>query len=304
MPPHHPLSLSSRHHFRFSLSRTPCCIAYDQMGHFLQFGHFYINLRRGWERNCSVQAVMKWKEKMVWRPQRDVDSESESKKREMVSRHHQLISVCSRTWKAARLSSEVVSLSHASRLSPQSMAQRVGHRCIQMIYRTELLFLDVWILGQTFLRHIVSYIQPDSSNKFWTCPGFWGYCYFFVRPGAKVVKPFWHFCNGSGNRNKHAGRWNLPSVRNLPPPPPLGETWLWIQLLRILHSVISNKGFALPSRVNSSCSCINNYMVGVHQPPWQTYCSKCHHGRWKFPAIASFQHFSILWLLRQVKAIN
>ena len=56
-----------------------------------------------------------------------MDSESESKKREMVSRHHQLISVCSRTWKAARLSSEVVSLSHVSRLSPQSMAQRVGH---------------------------------------------------------------------------------------------------------------------------------------------------------------------------------
>ena len=46
------------------------------------------------------------------------------------------------------------------------MAQRVGHRYIQMIYRTELLFLDVCILGQTFLRHIVSYIQPDSSNKF------------------------------------------------------------------------------------------------------------------------------------------
>ena len=273
------------------------------MGHFLQFGRFYINLRRGWERNCSVQAVMKWKEKMVWRPQRDVDSESESKKREMVSRHHQLISVCSRTWKAARLSSEVVSLSHVSLHS-------LWHRGLDtdaFIYCTELLFLDVWILGQTFLRHIVSYIQPDSSNKFLNMSRFLRLLLFLcqnVRPGAKVVKPFWHFCNGSGNRNKHAGRWNLPSVRNLPPPLPLGETWLWIQLLRILHSVISNKGFALPSRVNSSCSCINNYMVGVHQPPWQTNCSRCHHGRWKFPAIASFQHFSILWLLRQVKAIN
>ena len=232
------------------------------MGHFLQFGRFYINLRRGWERNCSVQAVMKWKEKMVWRPQRDVDSESESKEREMVSRHHQLISVCSRTWKAARLSSEVVSLSHVSRLSPQSMAQRVGHSTdafrwsIALNYFSSMFeFSDKRFWGIC----IVSYIQPDSSNKFWTCPGFWGYCYFFVRPGAKVVKPFWHFCNGSGNRNKHAGRWNLPSVRNLPPPPPLGETWLWIQLLRILHPVISNKGFTLPSSVNSSYSCINNY---------------------------------------------
>ena len=166
-------------------------------------------------------------------------------------------------------------------------------------FSSMFVFSDKRFWGILFLT-----FNLTAATSFWTCPGFWGYCYFFVRPGAKVVKPFWHFCNGSGNRNKHAGRWNLPSVRNLPPPLPLGETWLWIQLLRILHSVISNKGFALPSRVNSSCSCINNYMVGVHQPPWQTYCSKCHHGRWKFPAIASFRHFSILWLLRQVKAID
>ena len=131
------------------------------MGHFLQFGRFYINLRRGWERNCSVQAVMKWKEKMVWRPQRDVDSESESKKREMVSRHHQLISVCSRTWKAA---GGCFSLSCFKTLSTV-----YGTESWTQIHSDDL---SHWItfprclnLGTNFLRHIYCFLHSTWQQQ-------------------------------------------------------------------------------------------------------------------------------------------